>query len=151
VNGDGPPGGARPADPALPPDLLADFARERLTVLSRLRNDAIFCYVLFAVYLAFFHGFKPLIGLTWGALVAIVSFLWLEGIVGNILQPSPQVTPWKRVLRTILRFAFLGVALVVAIAAGFQPLSLLLGFSVVVGAILIEAVGSIFRTEKSAR
>lgn len=136
--------------PASFPASESDYHRERREVLARLRKYAVCCYLIFAIYLAVFHGFRPLIGLTWSALVAIVSFLWLEGIVGNILQPAPQMQSWKLVLRTFLRFAFLGLALTVALSAGFQPLSLLLGFSVVVGAIMIEAVRSITKSEKSA-
>jgi ABC-type multidrug transport system permease subunit len=49
----------------------------------------------------------------------------------------------------LARFAFLGLALSVAIfVARFQPLSVLLGFSVIVGAIMIEALCSVVKSMK---
>ncbi|HVT01794.1 MAG TPA: ATP synthase subunit I [Thermoanaerobaculia bacterium] len=124
----------------------------RSPLLARLRKYAIYCYLFFGLIVTYLHGLHGLLELTCFALVAIVNFLWLEEIADGLLQPAPQKRPWKMVARALARFALLGLALAVVIfVIGYHPVSVLLGFSVIVGAIMIEAVCSIFRSEKLAR
>jgi hypothetical protein len=124
-----------------------DLELRRLT--RRISSFAFGCYVAFGIGLVISSGFASLLGLTCSAAVVMISFLWLEDIVKSVLQAAPQVKPWKLGLYTLARFAFLGLALSVAIfVARFQPLSVLLGFSVIVGAIMIEALCSVVKSMK---
>jgi ATP synthase I chain len=136
-------------DPSTEADPL-DSA-ESHALVRRILVFASICWAVFAVFLVFFAGWKPLIGLTCSAAVAMISFLWLGEIVNTVLQPAPRIRPWRLGVRTFARFALLGAALSVAIfVARFHPVSVLLGFSVIVGAIMIEAVVSLVRFGKSA-
>jgi hypothetical protein len=110
-------------------------------VLRRVRRIALGAYAAFAVFTAISGGFQPFLGLTCSAAVTMISFLWLEEIVDAVLQPTPQLEPWRLVLRTLLRFGRLGLALSVTIfVARFNGFSVLLGFSIVVVGIIGEAL-----------
>ena len=110
-------------------------------VLRRIKRNSVIAYVVFAVFTLFYGGFWGFLGLTCTAAVTMISFLWLEEVVGTLLQPSPQPRPWKLTVRSIARFALLGVALLVSIfVARFNASSVLLGFSIVVVGIIAEAV-----------
>ena len=110
-------------------------------VLRRVKRNSVAAYAVFAVFLGFYRGFQPFLGLTCSAAVTIISFLWLEEIVTTLLQPSPQLHARRVILRTLLRFALLGVALsVIILVARFDAVSVLLGFSIVVVGIIAEAV-----------
>ena len=78
----------------------------------------------------------------------MISFLWLEHIVEAVLQPSPHLRAWNMLLRALARYVLLGAALSVAIiVARFNPLSILLGFSIVVVGIIGEALYTSFATD----
>ena len=116
-------------------------------VLRRIRVISAAGYFAFAVFTLIFSGFHAFVGLTCSAAVVMINFLWLEEIVSNLLQPTPQRHPWRLTLRAFARFALLGVALVVTIyVARFNPLSVLLGFSIVVVGIMGEAVYAVYRS-----
>ncbi len=116
-------------------------------VLRRVKRNSVAAYLLFAVFVLIFRGFRPFVGLTCSAAVTIISFLWLEEILTNLLQPSPRLRAWRVVLRTLGRFALLGVALSVTIlVARFDAVSVLLGFSVVVVGIIGEALYATYRS-----
>lgn len=116
-------------------------------VLRRIRTISVFGYVVFAAFTLIFNGFHAFLGLTCSAAVVMINFLWLEEIVSNLLQPTPHAHPWRLTLRALARFALLGVALVVTIyVARFSPLSVLLGFSIVVVGIMGEALYSVYRS-----
>ena len=77
----------------------------------------------------------------------MINFLWLEEIVEGLLQPTPRRHPWRLTVRTLSRFALLGVALLVTIfVARMNAVSVLLGFSIVVVGIMGEAVYSTIRS-----
>jgi hypothetical protein len=115
-------------------------------VLSRIRRNAVGAWAVFAVYLAFSGGFWAVLGLTCSAAVTIISFLWLEEIVDALLQPAVHLRARRLTLRTLARFALLGVALTVTtIIARFNALSVLLGFSIIVAGICGEALYSLYR------
>lgn len=77
----------------------------------------------------------------------MINFLWLEEIVEALLQPTPGRHLGRLTVRTLSRFALLGVALLVTIfVARFNAASVLLGFSIVVVGIMGEAVYSTFRS-----
>ncbi len=114
-------------------------------VLGRVRRFSVGAYVLFVIPVLITSGFRGVIGLTCSALVTIISFLWLEHIVEASLQPSPHLSAWNMLLRALARYILLGAALSVAvIVARFNPLSVLLGFSIVVVGIVGEAVYTSF-------
>jgi hypothetical protein len=122
--------------------MAADKATSAL-VLRRIRRTSAVAYVVFAVVMLIWGGWRGLIGLTCSAVVTMINFLWLEEIVEAVLQPSPRLKAWRLSLRTLARFALLGVALSVAIfVARFNAVSVLLGFSVLVVGILGEALYS---------
>jgi hypothetical protein len=116
-------------------------------VLRRIKIISVAAYFLFAVPLLIDGGLASLAGLTCGAAVTMINFLWLEAIVNAILQPSPRLRPWKLSIRALARYALLGSAIAVSIfVARFNALSVLLGFSIVVVGIMGEAVYSTVRS-----
>jgi hypothetical protein len=116
-------------------------------VLRRVRRIAISAWLGFAVFLAFSGGFRDVLGLTCSAAVTMISFLWLEEIVETLLQPTAHLHARRLTLRTIARYALLGMALTVTIIiARFNALSLLLGFSIIVVGICGEALYSLYRS-----
>jgi hypothetical protein len=116
-------------------------------VLRRIRRISIAAYVLFGAYVLLAQGLRSLAGLTCGAVVTMINFLWLEEIVEAVLQPTPRLKAWRLSLRALARFPLLGVALSVAIfVARFNAVSVLLGFSIVVVGIMGEALYSVIRS-----
>ena len=116
-------------------------------VLRRIKRNAVAAYVVFAVFSLFSGGFRAFLGLTCSAAVTMISFLWLEEIVDALLQPAAHLHARRLTLRTLARFALLGVALTVTIIiARFNAVSVLLGFSIVVVGICGEAVYSLYRS-----
>lgn len=120
----------------------------------RLRRYALFCYVVFATGALYFGGFRAFLGLTCSALVVMIGHLWLERILDRLLLPVPQVRPWRLGVHVLARLSLLGLALAIAIfVARFSAISVILGFSVVVGAIMIEAARALIKpgsaTEKA--
>ena len=114
--------------------------------IRRIKRNAVVAYVLFAVFTLFYSGFRAFLGLTCTAAVTMISFLWLEEVIGTLLQPSPQLRPRKLALRAIARLGLLGAAILVAIfVARFNASSVLLGFSIVVVGIIGEAVYTAFQ------
>ena len=101
----------------------------------------------FAIWMLATHGWWGFLGLTCSGAVVMINFLWLEEIVEHLLQPAPHLHAWKLTLRSLARFALLGVALLVTIVvARFSALSVLLGFSIVVVGIIGEALYMIYRS-----
>jgi hypothetical protein len=115
-------------------------------VLRRIKRTALAAAAVFAVISAFFGGFRAVLGLTCSAAVTMISFLWLEEIVEALLQPAAHLHARRLTLRTLARFALLGVALTVTtIIARFDAVSVLLGFSIIVVGICGEALYSLLR------
>jgi predicted histidine transporter YuiF (NhaC family) len=120
---------------------------EAIRLSQRLRKYAVICWVVFAVPTLVFGGFMALIGLTCSGLVVMIGHLWLERILDRLLLPAPQVSPWRLGVHILARFMLLGLALAVAIfVARFSPISVILGFSIIVGAIMIEAAHALLRS-----
>jgi hypothetical protein len=116
-------------------------------VLRRIKRNAVAAWVLFAVFALILGGFRAFLGLTCSAAVTMISFLWLEEIVTVLLQPAAHRHARRLMLRTLARFALLGVALAVTIiVAGFNAISVLLGFSIIVVGIFGEAAYSLYRS-----
>jgi hypothetical protein len=116
-------------------------------VLRRIRRIAMGAWVVFVVPVLITGGWRGLIGLTCSGLVTMINFLWLEEIVQALLQPTPRRHLGRLTVRTLSRYALLGVALSVTIfVARINAVSVLLGFSVVVVGIMGEAVYSTFRS-----
>ena len=115
-------------------------------VLRRIKWMSAGAFFLFAAMIIFTVGSHALVGLTCSAAVTMISFLWLEEMVGSLFQPTPRLKAWKLTLRTVARFALLGVALwVTIIVVRFNAFSVLLGFSIVVVGIIGEAVYSTYK------
>lgn len=130
-----------PTPPPVPEDEPAS------AVLRRVRRISLGAYVAFAVFSLISSGFTGFVALTCSALVIMISFLWLEGIVNALLQPSPHLKPWRVLVRTLARYVLFGAALAVTIlVARFDALSVLLGFSIVVVGIMGEALYSAYRS-----
>lgn len=116
-------------------------------VLRRVRIFSAAAYALFAIAILIGSGLSAFIGLTCGAVVTMINFLWLEEIANAILRPTPRLRAWKVTLRMLARYALLGAALSVTfVVARFNVVSVLLGFSVVVVGIMGEAVYATFRS-----
>ena len=116
-------------------------------VLRRIRRTAVGAWLGFAIFLAFSGGFRDVLGLTCSAAVTMICFLWLEEIVETLLQPTAHLHARRVTLRTLARYALLGMALTVTIIiARFNAVSLLLGFSVIVVGICGEALYSLYRS-----
>jgi ATP synthase I chain len=115
-------------------------------VLRRIRRIALVSWGVFTIPVLITGGWRGLIGLTCSGLVTMINFLWLEEIVDGLLQPTPRRHLGRLTVRTLSRFALVGVALLVTIfVARINTVSVLLGFSVVVVGIMGEAVYSTFR------
>ena len=109
-------------------------------VLRRIKWISVAAYVAFAIFTLISAGFRAFLGLTCAAAVTMISFLWLEDVIGTLLQPSPQLRSWRVTLRSVARLLLLGVAILVLIfVARFNVVSVLLGFSIVVVGIIGEA------------
>jgi hypothetical protein len=115
-------------------------------VIRRIKRTAFAAAGVFAVFSAISGGFRAFLGLTCSAAVTMISFLWLEEIVDVLLQPAAHLHARRLTVRTLARFALLGVALTVTIiVARFNALSVLLGFSIIVVGICGEALYSLVR------
>jgi hypothetical protein len=116
-------------------------------VLGRIRRIAAAAYAVFAVVVTIADGWRGFVALTCSAAVTMISFLWLEEIVTNLLQPAAHLHARRLTLRTLARFALVGVALTVTIfVARFHALGVLLGFSIVVVGIIGEALYTTYRS-----
>ncbi len=126
---------------------MAEAVNEAGAVLRRIRWISAGSYVVFIIPVVMRSGLQGFVGLTCGAAVNIICFLWLEQILDAVLQPSPRLRAWKVVLRTLMRYALLGAALAVTIlVARFDAVSVLLGFSIVVVGIIGEALYSMIKS-----
>ena len=115
-------------------------------VIRRIKRTALAAAVVFAAFSSISGGFRAFLGLTCSAAVTTISFLWLEEIVDVLLQPAAHLHARRLTLRTLARFALLGVALTVTIiVARFNAVSVLLGFSIIVVGICGEALYSLVR------
>ena len=116
-------------------------------IIRRVRILSGVAWAGFAIWMLATNGWWGFLGLTCSAAVVMINFLWLEEIVEHLLQPTPHLHAWKLTLRSLARFALLGVALLVTIVvARFNALSVLLGFSIVVVGIIGEALYMIYRS-----
>lgn len=116
-------------------------------VLRRIKWNALAAAAVFAGFSWFSAGFQGLLGLTCSAAVTMISFLWLEEIVAVLLEPAAHLHARRLTLRTLARFALMGVALTVTIIiARFNAVSVLLGFSIIVVGICGEALYSLYRS-----
>ena len=116
-------------------------------VVRRIRRTAFTAYFVFAFFTWPMAGFHAFLGLTCSAAVTMIAFLWLEEIAELLLHPAAHLHARRLMLRTVARFALLGVALsVIIFVARFNAVSVLLGFSIVVVGIMGEAAYSLYRS-----
>ncbi|HEX8170396.1 MAG TPA: hypothetical protein VF824_07645 [Thermoanaerobaculia bacterium] len=128
-------------------DELPWYERETpAQVLRRIKRNAVAAWLAFALFTLFSGDFRRFLALTCSAAVTMISFLWLEEILSILLQPVPQKNARRLIVRTLLRYALVGVALAVTIIiARFDAVGVLLGFSVIVVGIFGEALYSLRR------
>ncbi len=88
--------------------------------------------------------FRPALALTLGALVAIVSALWLSDLFGRFAAPersTPARIDWKLGLKAVLRYALLGIALWASVQAFPADVPWLVGgLSMIVAAAVIDGI-----------
>ena len=125
--------------------MTEDEAPER--ALWRIKRTAVAAYLAFAVFTWIWAGFRGFLGLTCGAAVTMICFLWLEEIAEALLQPAAHRHQARKLaLKAMGRFVLLGVALLVSITvARFNAVSVLLGFSIIVVGIMGEALYAVIR------
>lgn len=112
-------------------------------LLRRVWLFSALAYAVGAIAFLSRNEWKSLLGFSCSAGVIMINFAWLEGTVTLFLQPTSRLKSWRLALRPLARFVLFGVTLSIAIlVARFDALSVLLGFSVLVAGILIEAVYS---------
>lgn len=86
--------------------------------------------VLLATAVAATGRFRAALALTLGAAVAIVSALWLADLFGRFAAPersTPARIDWKLGLKSVLRYALLGLALWASVRAFPAEVPWLLG------------------------
>jgi len=116
-------------------------------VLRRVRIISLGAWIAFSIGVLALLGWRAFLGLTCSGLVVMINFFLLEEIVQRTLQPAPQVKSWGLIAGVLARFALLGIAIAVTIVvARFEPISVILGFSVVVVGIMGEAVYSVVKS-----
>lgn len=116
-------------------------------VLRRIKRTAFVAAAVFGAFCAITGGFRGFLGLTCGAAVTMISFLWLEETVNVLLQPATHPKTRRMIVRALARFLLLGVSLAVTtIIARFNAVSVLLGFSIIVVGICGEALYSLVRS-----
>lgn len=121
-------------------------------VLRRIRRNASVATVVLAAGYAIRGDWWGVSGLTCGAAVAIVNFLWLESLVRRAIGPAPDVRPGKVAAGSLLRFALFGLVLSISIfVARFNVISVLLGVSVLVIGIAGEVVYALVAPQKALR
>lgn len=121
-------------------------------VLRRVRRNALVAGAVLGAGYLIRGDWIGAAGLTCGAAVAIVNFLWLEGLVRRAIGPPPDARPQKIAIGSVLRLALYGLVLAVSIfVARFNVLSVLLGVSIVVIGIAGEAVYSLIAPERALR
>jgi len=88
--------------------------------------------------------FRPALALTLGALVAIVSALWLSDLFGRFAAPvrsTPARIDWKLGLKAVLRYVLLGIALWASVQVFPADVPWLVGgLSTVVAAAVIDGI-----------
>ncbi len=98
--------------------------------------------VLAVLALGALGRFREACALTAGAAVAIVSGLWLSDVAGRLLVPRPRATAridGKFALRTLLRYAFVGLAVFGSVRLFPDEIPWLLGgLSAVVFGVFVE-------------
>src|SRR5688500_20164093 len=98
-----------------PEDAAPEDPEVSRAVIRRIRRTAVGAYVVFAAFSWIWAGFHGFLGLTCSAAVTMISFLWLEEVVDVLLQPAAHLHARRLTVRTLARFALLGVALTVTI------------------------------------
>ena len=120
-------------------------------MVARIVRFSIGAWIALALGYAVAGKWWGLLGLTCSGGVVIINFLWLERIVVRVLQPAPRVEAWRLGVRALARMTLFGVALAVSIfVVRFNPLSVLLGFSILVIGIGCEVLYSVYRAGREA-
>jgi hypothetical protein len=138
---------APPLDPEVERQLLARDAMERPKVVGRIVWISAGAALAAGLLVFWLRDLRAFLGLTCGAALTIINFLWLEDTVTTVLRASPHPSPFKLSIRVLARFVLLGVALAASIyVAHFDALSVVGGFSVVVAGVMGEALLSLVRS-----
>lgn len=115
----------------------AEFSSRRVLVLCG-------CLVALGGGIQLLRGaLYPALSLTGAGLVAMINFHWLEGVLDRVVQPGRPRLDWWSFLRFLSRAALLaGVLLAILWFPKVDPISIVLGFSALVVALLVEGFRS---------
>ena len=87
------------------------------------------------------HSIESALSLTGAGVVAIINFRWLEALVGRVVQPGKPQVDSGSVLRFLARLALLGLVMAaLVLVPRVDGLAVVLGFSTVVVALIVEGV-----------
>jgi hypothetical protein len=103
--------------------------------------------------LAAFGRFQAAVALTLGAAVAIVSALWLAELVGRFKAPEQVAAArfdWKFGLKAVLRYAFVGFALLGILRVLPADVRwVVVGLSTVVAAVVVDGLSELLAGRRS--
>jgi hypothetical protein len=79
--------------------------------------------------------------LTGAGAVAIINFRWLEAVIQRVVQPGQPSFDKRSILRIVGRLAlFAGMFAALLWVPRIDPIAVALGFSALVGALIIEGI-----------
>jgi hypothetical protein len=93
------------------------------------------------VELVILRSIPGAVSLTAAGVVAIINFRWLEVVLNRVIQPGAPRFDSRSIIRFTARLLLLGAVLAaVLLIPGIDPVGLVVGFSTLVAAIVIETV-----------
>ena len=111
------------------------------SVSNVVRLTWVFVFFGSVAELVIFRSISGALCLTAAGTVAIINFRWLEMVVARVVQPERPKYDVTSVFRIIGRFALLaGVLAAVAWLPHIDPVAIVLGFSALVAALIVEGV-----------
>lgn len=124
-------------------------------VIGRIRKSAVIATLALTAITWLVEGSRTALALFFSGTLIIMNFIWLEEILANTLRSSPDVNPLPVTLRIVLRFGLIAMSVIVTVGiARFEPVGVLIGFSVIVIGIVSEGFFSLWtalRKEKIER
>lgn len=124
---------------------------EYSVVVGRIRRMALIATFLLFVGIWFLNGPRAATALGVSAALMLMNFFWLEEILLRTMNSSQGADALFASASIFVRFGLIGIAAIVTIGvARFEPISVILGFSVIVIAIMAEAARSLIESLSSS-